>query len=639
MVEIASIIQVVAAGTRLSLSLYDFAISNPSATREANRVAKSVSLFALMLKQVGTLLKEDLTSPSPEAYETVQGITLLAQNAFSAIEDVVPNKPSLDQSQDVDKSAPSPRRKWDLVSKTKLHYLLAYVDSLNSTLSVMLQAFYTVRVIAWSRSRQDRVPQPASAADAVANERSQLEVLIIEQQLLLLDVSEAYAEYRRSRDFAGSPSSSIHSDQRDFAADLDHSPPPSSLDRYKDQSLKNAKSRSSITESSAVVRRISAKFSNEILERWTRLGDIERRLSASDEYPGTLQKLQQGLQRRDSYQPRVESGSDTEASPSMMRNSSDAVMSPQPQRPPSAQQFGAMERRTQPMPTPGGRNLRSSAPFSPGGSYACLSPSTTYVPTGASPAHSVNSGYFPSSPRVSSNTLGSNYGSASPEVRERSPSNGLGIPWRLWQGSNRWDFVDDQVMNSNTQVPLEKAFTERNGWTEIMQTWVRREAIEEARYSFNQVQKEMPDGSRTRFETCFCIGKPLTYQEVRSLVDRSIELFRHSQMNPRLSAESSDSRSIRSMNSAGSSSHRRERPRRTHSDRTRDDYYSTTDSDSELRPHPRRTVSSSSANHGRSSSRRKKETGKSGSHAFGTLAKYGGLATLLEGLPEILRGI
>lgn len=210
-------------------------------------------------------------------------------------------------------------------------------------------------------------------------------------------------------------------------------------------------------------------------------------------------------------------------------------------------------------------------------------------------------------------------------------------------------------MNSNTQVPLEKAFTERNGWTEIMQTWVRREAIEEARYSFNQVQKEMPDGSRTRFETCFCIGKPLTYvrnsssfmvphpnemqQEVRSLVDRSIELFRHSQMNPRLSAESSDSRSIRSMNSAGSSSHRRERPRRTHSDRPRDDYYSTTDSDSELRPHPRRTVSSSSANHGRSSSRRKKETGKSGSHAFGTLAKYGGLATLLEGLPEILRGI
>lgn len=152
MVEIASIIQVVAAGTRLSLSLYDFAISNPSATREANRVAKSVSLFALMLKQVGTLLKEDLTSPSPEAYETVQDITLLAQNAFSAIEDVVPNKPSLDQSQDVDKSAPSPRRKWDLVSKTKLHYLLAYVDSLNSTLSVMLQAFYTVRVIAWSRS-------------------------------------------------------------------------------------------------------------------------------------------------------------------------------------------------------------------------------------------------------------------------------------------------------------------------------------------------------------------------------------------------------------------------------------------------------------------------------------------------------
>lgn len=66
-------------------------------------------------------------------------------------------------------------------------------------------------------------------------------------------------------------------------------------------------------------------------------------------------------------------------------------------------------------------------------------------------------------------------------------------------------------MNTNSQALVEKAYTERSSWTEIMQTWVRREALEEARYSFNQVQKEMPDGSRTRFETCFCIGKPLTY--------------------------------------------------------------------------------------------------------------------------------
>ncbi|KAH7062061.1 hypothetical protein B0J12DRAFT_549680, partial [Macrophomina phaseolina] len=564
MVEIASIIQVVASGTRLSLSLYDFAISNPSATRDANRVAKSVSLFALMLKQVGTLLKEDLTSPSPEAYETVQDITLLAQNAFSAIEDVVPSKPPIDVPHHLDESASSPKRKWDLVSKTKLQYLLAYVDSLNSTLSVMLQAFYTVRVIAWSRSRQDRVP--ASVADAVTNERSQLEVLIIEQQLLLLDVSDAYAEYRRSRDFAGSPSSSIHSDQRDSAAAHDDTPPPNTLDKYKDQSTKNTKTRSSVTESSALVRRISAKFSNEILERWTRLGDIERRLSASDEYPGTLQNFQQGVQRRDSYHARVESGSDTEASPPLMRNNSEVLMSPQPQRPPSVHQVGAMERHSQPIATATVRNLRSGAPFSPGSPYACMSPTNAYAPTGTSPAQSVYSGYFPSSPRASAHPIGSSRGSASPDGRQRESNNGLGIPWRLWQGSNRWDFVDDQVMNTNTQVPLEKAYTERNGWTEIMQTWVRREAIEEARYSFNQVQKEMPDGNRTRFETCFCIGKPLTYQEIRSLVDRSIELFRHSQMNPRLSAEFSDSRSVRSANSATSSLHRRERIRRTRSD-------------------------------------------------------------------------
>ncbi|KKY24237.1 hypothetical protein UCDDS831_g02569 [Diplodia seriata] len=152
MAEFAPIIQVVAWGTRLSLRLYEFAISNPSATRDANRIAKSVSLFSLMLKQVGTLLREDVTSPSPESYETVQDVTLLAQNAFAAIEHVVSTKPPPDASRDSDSPLSSPPRKLDLVSKSKLHYLLAYVDALNSTLSVMLQAFYTVRVIAWSRS-------------------------------------------------------------------------------------------------------------------------------------------------------------------------------------------------------------------------------------------------------------------------------------------------------------------------------------------------------------------------------------------------------------------------------------------------------------------------------------------------------
>ncbi|KAL1624979.1 hypothetical protein SLS54_003705 [Diplodia seriata] len=520
MAEFAPIIQVVAWGTRLSLRLYGFGISNPSATRDANRIAKSVSLFSLMLKQVGTLLREDVTSPSPESYETVQDVTLLAQNAFAAIEHVVSTKPPPDASRDSDSPLSSPPRKLDLVSKSKLHYLLAYVDALNSTLSVMLQAFYTVRVIAWSRSRQERAP--ASAADAVANERSQLEVLVIDQQLLLLDVSEAHDEYRRSRDFAGSPSNSVYSDHRDPTADQDRTPSPSTLEKYKDQSIKAATLQASLTESSAFVRRISSGFSTDILHRWTRLGEIERRLSTADEYPGTLQKFPQVLQRRDSYQPRVESESEDESSSHLTRRDSEPT-SP-PQRPPSVHQIGAMERNALPIPITGIQNLRASASFSPGGSYACLSPSTAL------------------------NAMGSSQGSV-PEGRERATSNGLGIPWRLWQGSNRWDFVDDQVMNSNTQMPVEKAYTERNSWTEIMQTWVRREAIEEARFSFNQVQKEMPDGNRTRFETCFCIGKPLTYAEIRGLVDRSIELFRQAQYDPRLSAELSDSKtSARSIN-------------------------------------------------------------------------------------------
>src|SRR4051812_43940697 len=92
MAEIASIIQFVAWGTRLSLGLYDFSSSISSATRDINRIAKGVSLFSLTLKQVGVALKEDDTVPSPEAFETVQEILHQCHGVFTEIEALIPVK-------------------------------------------------------------------------------------------------------------------------------------------------------------------------------------------------------------------------------------------------------------------------------------------------------------------------------------------------------------------------------------------------------------------------------------------------------------------------------------------------------------------------------------------------------------------
>ncbi|KAK8168481.1 hypothetical protein BKA80DRAFT_308227 [Phyllosticta citrichinensis] len=639
MAEITSVINVVAWGTRLSLSLYDFGIANAAATRQANKIAKSVSMLTLMLKQVGTLLKEDNTTPSEEAVDTVGDIVVHTNNAFAAIEALIPVNLHLEAAA-VESDVPAAqRRKWDLVSTDNMQYLLTYVETLNSTLSVMLQALYTVRVIAWSRSRQTRLP--ASAADAVANECSQLEVLIVEQQLLLLELSDAYASYRRSCDFSDSPSSSVHFEQKDFVPNQDKTPPPTSLDRYRDPSLIDVQPNRPLPEISSLVRRSSPRFSNQILSRWTLLQEIEQRMAVpEDEIYKPLTPAQQrfgALGHSKSYE--VDHREDP--IPGIMRTGAGHVESPKPTRPPVSP-VGAMEHSTRPIPITPHPTARAGQAFSPGSSNS--------LPAGYSvqPGRPPSMAYSPASPR----TGFSNYYQPQPQARPTAVSDNrpstevmLGIPWRLWLQSYHWDFTDDKVMNTNSQVPLDKAYTDRNGWTELMQTWVRREAIEEARLSFNQVQKEVQDGGRTRFEPCFCIGKPLTYAEVRRLVDRSIEIYRATQYPPSLATTESAGTGPATPSFSLPILSDSKQQRRGHS--RHNSYYSTepsSDDDysdgarSTSRHHRRRgTESRESSRHWDKDKRRRKES--KGSSTFGTLARYGGIATLLEGLPEILKGL
>jgi hypothetical protein len=67
MAEIATIIiSLVSWGSRLALDLYKLGGAVSSATRDINRVAKTVTLLSLTLKQVGATIKEDDIVPSPE---------------------------------------------------------------------------------------------------------------------------------------------------------------------------------------------------------------------------------------------------------------------------------------------------------------------------------------------------------------------------------------------------------------------------------------------------------------------------------------------------------------------------------------------------------------------------------------------
>ncbi|KAF2138938.1 uncharacterized protein K452DRAFT_254951 [Aplosporella prunicola CBS 121167] len=106
---------------------------------------------------------------------------------------------------------------------------------------------------------------------------------------------------------------------------------------------------------------------------------------------------------------------------------------------------------------------------------------------------------------------------------------GLDIPWRLGLRSDLWDFIDDKVFSTNSKLAPEVAFTNHTAWTEIMQTWVIKEALEEAHYSFKQVQNKVTDERGIRTEAFFRIEMALKYPDVRFLIDRSINLYRASQ--------------------------------------------------------------------------------------------------------------
>jgi hypothetical protein len=66
MAVLASILPVVSRSSALALELYSVAAESPAAAKELIGVAGQINGFALILKQVGTIIKEDDRLPSPE---------------------------------------------------------------------------------------------------------------------------------------------------------------------------------------------------------------------------------------------------------------------------------------------------------------------------------------------------------------------------------------------------------------------------------------------------------------------------------------------------------------------------------------------------------------------------------------------
>ncbi|PSN60358.1 hypothetical protein BS50DRAFT_640114 [Corynespora cassiicola Philippines] len=513
MAVVASILPVVSRCSTLTLEIYQVASTTVDFAKDLSQAAGSISNFALVLKQVGTIIKEDDGLPSLEAIESLEDIIAQCLSVLDQVGIIIPARDDRNTSKDFSGRANRRTFRASPESRARLRYLSSHLNSLKSTLAVMLQTLYTAQGIMWARIRPTISPQQATTA--VSNEKSQLEMLIIEQQISICSASIDYANIRSdAQPLVG------HDSSQSVVAINRALPQPGGLLRWQNKSMiglhvPHYNEQAFLAE----VRNISRSQLEQVLGEWTRLQQFEELLAEED------RKAKE--QRRGMQQPTVESASEGESvHRSRKRNQAPRLSSPTPRRPGSVQPLFT-ETKILPIPVPDSK-YGPAAPLSPassfGGSPRSFENTLSVNPAGSSPV----------SPRSSITNLPVD-AAAAVSAQASDPDSYLKIPWTLRTRSSCWKHIDDTVIESNTELPASTATHDRSAYTEITAAWVAKEALKEGGYEFRQLsadrQKEREGRAgrketKTVFEPCFSIYGALSFDEVRSLVERTVELFR-----------------------------------------------------------------------------------------------------------------
>ncbi|KAF2683490.1 hypothetical protein K458DRAFT_47157 [Lentithecium fluviatile CBS 122367] len=494
MAALAAILPIVSRSSTLALELYRFAATESDTARDLIRTAKSINNLALIVKQVGTIIKEDDRLLSAEAIETLDDIVDQCTAILREIEFISSHyRERVAERRDGQHYDSNGDFRLGSAVVARLHYLVAHLDSLKATLSVMLQTLYTAQSIIWSRVRP--TISPNQVATAVANEKHQLETLIIEQQMSILMASKLYEPSRPDAHLL------MEDDSSQCLVAADRGPPqPAHLFKYQDRYIASLDTYKSNEEQWLPhVCGNSRTQVDRLLDRWSRLQKFE------EEFKDAEQK--ERAEKRETQQPFVESDSEEDI---LQKGNT-----PVPRQPGSVQPLFT-ETATLPIPVP--NKSGPTAPLSPASSYG-ISPMSLRGNMPMSPS------LAPVSPRTSIGSLPVE-AAAAVEAKDRDDDIDLEIPWTLYTRRHYWKYIDGKVQDRNTDQPPSEAWSDRQTWTEILASWVCEEAIKEAGYRFTRLQKERRDGRRTKFETCYRIEKALTFDQVRRLVERTVEMYR-----------------------------------------------------------------------------------------------------------------
>ena len=395
-----------------------------------------------------------------------------------------------------------------------------------------------------------RQQRSQSAEDAAGIDRLQLRALVVEQQLSLIRLYKIHQDHLLCK--AGStppPNPKTGADIVPVDGQNDRCPNPDSLMRYQEASLSQTTPSRSEAEDVAKVQGIAVAFCDILLERWTRLSEMKSGFAELEDTSHRKRMLTAPLDPRQRFQqPTVESDSEVDTDdrphtdfPKSRPGVADPVLVPMgeaverglgitpPEAIPPLLRSPAIN--LQP-PGISPRSWSSSSPTTPFFPSSPISGRTTRRSSGPSPLSSPRSSFSnslandPQRPATAFKT-GSPATSNAPAVQPPQPP-GLGIPWRLRLRDVFWDHVDNTCTNANTsRSPTNETLRDHAIATEILERYVRREALDELALNYMSVKRELTDSNRrTQFEKMWVIHRGLTAADVQRLARRTQDMDR-----------------------------------------------------------------------------------------------------------------
>lgn len=135
---IATIIGIAGAGFRLSLVLNAVGVEMAAADLEIHNIARAISNYAIILKQLALTLETCKSIATQTAMETAKQIADQGQLIFDDIKDMTELDQRKDEHGHLRSIAVNQRVNW-CFKQQRLQYLLAQLDTLKLSLSIMLQ--------------------------------------------------------------------------------------------------------------------------------------------------------------------------------------------------------------------------------------------------------------------------------------------------------------------------------------------------------------------------------------------------------------------------------------------------------------------------------------------------------------------